>query len=91
MLAYIPSPSSNGISLGALHLRAYGLLIAMGVFAAVWLADRRWQARGGEPGTLTSIAVWAVPGGLIGARLYHIATDYDLVRVRGSGFRENRL
>ena len=77
MLAYIPSPSSNGISLGPLHLRAYGLLIALGVFAAVWLADRRWQARGGAPGTMTSVAVWGVPGGLIGARLYHIATDYQ--------------
>ncbi len=77
MLAYIPSPSSNGIGLGPLHLRAYGLLIAIGVFAAVWLADRRWQARGGAAGTMTSIAVWGVPGGLIGARLYHIATDYQ--------------
>jgi prolipoprotein diacylglyceryl transferase len=76
--AYIPSPSSNGISIGPLNLRAYGLFIALGVFAAVWLTDRRWRARGGEPGTVSSIALWAVPGGLIGARLYHVATDYEL-------------
>jgi prolipoprotein diacylglyceryl transferase len=78
LLAYIPSPPGSQISLGPLHLRAYGLLIALGVFAAVWLADRRWQARGGEAGTLSAIALWAVPAGLIGARLYHVATDYEL-------------
>jgi prolipoprotein diacylglyceryl transferase len=78
LLAYLPSPSSNGIQIGPLRLRAYGLLIALGVFAAIWLADRRWQARGGEQGTVASLAMWAVPGGLVGARLYHIATDYEL-------------
>jgi prolipoprotein diacylglyceryl transferase len=77
-LAYIPSPSSNGLSIGPLRLRVYGLLIALGVFAAVWLADRRWRARGGEAGTISAIAVWGVPGGLIGARIYHIVTDYQL-------------
>ncbi len=78
MLGYIPSPSSNGISIGPLRLHMYGFLIVAGVFAAVWLADRRWRARGGEPGTFSAIALWAVPGGLIGARLYHVATDYQL-------------
>jgi prolipoprotein diacylglyceryl transferase len=78
VLAYIPAPPGSQLVLGPFHLRAYGLLIALGVFAAVWLADRRWQAQGGEAGTLSSIALWAVPGGLIGARLYHVATDYEL-------------
>jgi prolipoprotein diacylglyceryl transferase len=78
MLGYIPSPPSNGISIGPLRLHLYGFLIVAGVFAAVWLSDRRWRARGGEPGTFSAIALWAVPGGLIGARLYHVATDYEL-------------
>ncbi len=78
MLGYIPSPPSNGISLGPLRLHMYGLLIVAGVFAAVWLADRRWRSRGGEPGTFAAIAIWGVPGGLIGARIYHIVTDYEL-------------
>src|SRR6202035_4259934 len=73
LLAYLPSPPGSQLSIGPLRLRAYGLLIALGVFAAVWLADRRWQARGGNPGTLSTIALWGVPGGLIGARLYHVA------------------
>ena len=46
VLAYIPSPPGSQLVLGPFHLRAYGLLIALGVFAAVWLGDRRWQARG---------------------------------------------
>jgi prolipoprotein diacylglyceryl transferase len=78
VFAYLPSPSSNGLKIGGLRLRAYGLLIALGVFAAVWLSDRRWRARGGEAGTISALALWAVPGGLIGARIYHIITDYEL-------------
>jgi len=78
LLASIPSPSTNSIHLGPLRLRAYGLLIALGVFAAVWLADRRYRARGGAPGTISALALWAVPGGLIGARIYHVITDYEL-------------
>jgi prolipoprotein diacylglyceryl transferase len=78
VLAYIPSPPGSQVILGPFHLRAYGLLIAVGVFAAAWLGDRRWQAQGGEAGTVSSVALWAVPAGLIGARLYHVVTDYEL-------------
>jgi prolipoprotein diacylglyceryl transferase len=78
MLGYIPSPSANGFNIGPLRLHVYGFLIVCGVFAAVWLADRRWRARGGDPGTFSNLAVWAVPAGLIGARLYSVATDYEL-------------
>jgi prolipoprotein diacylglyceryl transferase len=78
MLASIPSPSSGTLHLGPLALHAYGVCIALGVVAAVWLADRRWVARGGEPGTMGRLALWGVPGGIIGARLYHVATDYQL-------------
>ena len=78
MLGYIPSPSTNGFNIGPLRLHAYGFLIVVGVFAAIWLADRRWKRWGGDPGTFSNIAVWAVPGGLIGARLYSVITDYEL-------------
>ena len=80
VLAYIPSPSSGVLHIGPVALRAYGLLIALGVFAAVWLSSRRWEARGGDPGDISSIALWAVPAGLIGARIYHVITDYELYR-----------
>lgn len=76
VVASIPSPSSGSISIGPLELRAYGLMIALGVVAAVWLGQRRWAARGGDPDDIASIAMWAVPAGLVGARLYHVATDW---------------
>ena len=71
----IPSPGSSSLHLGPLELRAYGLMIALGVVVAVWIAQRRWAARGGDPNDITALAVWAVPAGLIGARLYHVVTD----------------
>ncbi|MEO7351288.1 MAG: prolipoprotein diacylglyceryl transferase, partial [Marmoricola sp.] len=74
----IPSPSQGVWHLGPLPLRAYALAIILGVFAAVWIGERRWVARGGTAGQIGDIALWAVPAGLIGARAYHVATDHDL-------------
>lgn len=76
MLAFIPSPSSGAIHLGPLQLRAYGLCIALGVWAAVAFTSRRYRARGGDPGLITTIALWAVPAGIVGARLYSVVTSY---------------
>jgi prolipoprotein diacylglyceryl transferase len=77
-LASIPSPSQGVVHLGPLPLRGYALMIILGVIVAVWLGERRWVARGGNPGTVVDIAVWAVPFGLVGGRLYHVITDYQL-------------
>jgi len=76
VLASIPSPSSNAIHFGPFQLRAYGLMIAIGVVAAVWLANRRWIAAGGDPDDMSKIAIVAVPCGIVGARLYHVMTDW---------------
>ncbi|MEZ5203322.1 MAG: prolipoprotein diacylglyceryl transferase [Acidimicrobiales bacterium] len=76
LLAAIPSPSRNVIELGPITLRMYGLCIALGVIAAVMISSRRWEARGGNPDDIGTIALWAVPAGVIGARLYHVATDW---------------
>ena len=76
VIASIPSPGVSSISLGPLYLRAYGLMIALGVIAAVQLANRRWTARGGDPEQITLIALWAVPAGLVGSRAYHVLTDW---------------
>lgn len=78
LLGSLPSPGSNEIVLGPLHLRAYGLMIALGVIAAYQLSRRRWQARGGDPDDITTVAMWAVPAGLIGARIYHVVTDWKM-------------
>lgn len=71
-LAAIPSPSSG--NLGPFHM--YGLMIALAVLAAVEVSRKRWAARGGNPDDVYSIAIAAVPAGLIGARLYHVITDW---------------
>ncbi|MGP3981361.1 prolipoprotein diacylglyceryl transferase [Streptomyces sp. KR80] len=76
-LAYIPSPSTGVIHLGPVPLRGYAFCIIIGVFIAVWLGGRRWVARGGLAGTVADIAVWAVPFGLVGGRLYHVITTYE--------------
>ena len=77
-LAFIPSPSHGVVHLGPIPLRGYAFCIIIGVFVAVWLGNKRWIARGGRSGTVADIAVWAVPFGLVGGRLYHVITDYEL-------------
>jgi prolipoprotein diacylglyceryl transferase len=76
VLASFPSPSSNAVHIGDLTLRAYGLLIALGVFAAVWLSQKRCPARNIDPLAIQTLALRAVPAGLIGSRVYHVATDW---------------
>ncbi|WP_328325558.1 MULTISPECIES: prolipoprotein diacylglyceryl transferase [unclassified Streptomyces] len=77
-LAFIPSPSTGVVHLGPIPLRGYAFCIIIGVFVAVWYGNKRWVARGGSAGTVADIAVWAVPFGLVGGRLYHVITDYEL-------------
>ncbi|OIV35597.1 prolipoprotein diacylglyceryl transferase [Mangrovactinospora gilvigrisea] len=76
--AYIPSPSIGYVTVGPLKLHAYALCIIIGVVIAVWVGSRRWVARGGRSTTVGDIALWAVPFGLVGGRLYHVITDYEL-------------
>ncbi|WP_419907950.1 prolipoprotein diacylglyceryl transferase [Candidatus Poriferisodalis sp.] len=86
LLASIPSPSRGSVSLGPLDIRAYGVAIALGVLVAVWITSRRWRRaiadrddayRARANDLVGTIAIWAVPAGLIGARLYHVITDFD--------------
>ncbi|GLZ39433.1 prolipoprotein diacylglyceryl transferase [Actinokineospora sp. NBRC 105648] len=79
-LASIPSPDRGvwEIDLGVLTipLRAYALCIIAGIIVAIWWGEKRFTARGGQPGVVIDVAVFAVPFGLVGGRLYHVATDY---------------
>lgn len=76
VLAYFPSPTQGVWHLGPIPIRAYALCIIAGIIAALVIGDRRWVARGGERGVIYDIALWAVPFGLIGGRLYHLMTDW---------------
>ena len=72
---FIPSPSRGVWHLGPFPIRGYALCIILGVVVAIWLGERRWPARGGVKGQVSDIAIWAVPFGLVGGRLYHVITD----------------
>jgi prolipoprotein diacylglyceryl transferase len=74
----IPSPADGVWNLGPVPIRGYALCIIAGIIAAVWIGEKRWVARGGRPGDVQDLAVWAVPFGIIGARLYHVITDSNL-------------
>ncbi|PPK67626.1 prolipoprotein diacylglyceryl transferase [Actinokineospora auranticolor] len=80
ILASIPSPDRGvwQLDLGVftLPLRAYALCIIAGIIVAIWWGEKRFIARGGAPGTVVDVAVFAVPFGLVGGRLYHVITDY---------------
>lgn len=71
----IPSPSTGVWYLGPIPLRAYGIVIAVGMIVGVWWTARRYRARGGDPDVLYDVAMWAIPIGIIGARLYHVITS----------------
>jgi prolipoprotein diacylglyceryl transferase len=75
-LATIPSPDQGVWHIGPIPIRAYALCIITGIVVAIIWGDKRWVARGGRKGTVTDIAVFAVPFGLVGGRLYHVATDW---------------
>jgi len=72
---FIPSPSQGVWQLGPFPIRAYAFAIILGIVVAIWLTDRRWVARGGRPGTTADVAVWAVPFGIVGGRIYHVITS----------------
>ncbi|MFI0431592.1 MAG: prolipoprotein diacylglyceryl transferase [Candidatus Nanopelagicales bacterium] len=76
LASFIPSPGQGVWYLGPVPLRAYALMILLGIVVGVVITERRWVARGGTKGQILDIALWAVPFGIIGARLYHVATDW---------------
>jgi prolipoprotein diacylglyceryl transferase len=79
MLASIPSPSFNGVHLGPLEIRIYGLAYVVGVIAAIAITTRRWERQGGSRELVHEVALWGFPAGLIGGRLYFLATSWNEV------------
>jgi prolipoprotein diacylglyceryl transferase len=76
-LALIPSPSQGVWHVGPLPIRAYALCIIAGIIVAIWFGERRFVARSGEPGVVADVAMWAVPFGIVGGRLYHVLTSWE--------------
>jgi prolipoprotein diacylglyceryl transferase len=78
-LASIPSPSSGELEIGPIAIHAYGLMLLLGIAAAIWLTGVRWVRRGGDWDLVFRVAVWGVAAGIVGARAYHVLTSWDEV------------
>jgi prolipoprotein diacylglyceryl transferase len=74
--ASIPSPEQSVWHIGPFPVRAYALCIVAGIALAIWMGEKRWQARGGRPGVIMDISAWMVPFGIIGGRIYHVLTSW---------------
>ena len=79
----IPSPHQGVWQVGPLPVRAYALCILAGIVVALLVTTRRWRARGGAPGVVLDISMWAVPFGIVGGRIYHVITDPELYFLPG--------
>ncbi len=77
----IPSPSWSGFDIplpgGSLRIHAYALCILLGIVLGLWLTAVRWKRRGTPEGSLWDIAIWAIPFGIVGGRLYHVISSPD--------------
>src|SRR5829696_9951318 len=79
LLASIPSPSSGVLELGPITIHMYGLMLLAGIAACIFITGKRWVARGGDWDLIFRVAVWGVGAGIVGARLYHLATSWSEV------------
>src|SRR5580693_4339318 len=80
--AYILSPSINSFDIGPLVIHFYALMYLVGITVAVIMTRRRWRAAGGDPALVGDIALWVVPAGIIGGRIYFdITTPADIPHV----------
>lgn len=72
---YIPTPSVSVFTVGPLSIHAYALCIITGAAVAIWISDKRYRAAGGSPHVISDLAIWVIPAGVIGARLYHVISS----------------
>ena len=78
LVASIPSPANGVWNLGPLPLRAYAICIIIGILIAMRIGSKRFVALGGNLDDVGNVAIYAVPAGVIGGRLYHVITDNQI-------------
>src|SRR5215472_14240347 len=69
-VSFIPSPSVSGFHLGPVEIHFYALMYLVGIALAIYITRRRWRAQGGDPDLVTDVAIWSVPAGIVGGRIY---------------------
>lgn len=79
LVASIPSPGSGTLDLGPLTVHMYGITLLAAIALCTYVTGRRWVSRGGDWDLIFRCAVWGVAAGIVGARLYHVATSWDEV------------
>ncbi len=77
ILNSIPSPDVSSFELGPIRVHFYALFILIGIALAIWIGSRRFKQRGGQAGMVLDIALWAVPFGIVGGRIFHVLTHWD--------------
>jgi prolipoprotein diacylglyceryl transferase len=77
ILNSIPSPDVSSFELGPIRVHFYALFILIGIAFAIWIGSRRFKQRGGQAGMILDIALWAVPFGIVGGRIFHVVTHWD--------------
>jgi prolipoprotein diacylglyceryl transferase len=77
--ASIPSPSTGNLHLGPFTIHMYGVMLLLGIVAAIALTGYRWTRYGGTWDLVYRAALWGVAAGVVGARLYHDVTSWDEV------------
>ena len=75
MKQLIPSPSLSSFSVGPITIHFYALCIITGIATAIWIGRKRYANLGGNPDDVSEVAIWAVPFGIIGGRIYHVITS----------------
>ena len=58
-------------------IRYYGILIALGVFSGVFIAEKREKRYGFPKDTVIDLSLWVLPMSIIGARLYYVLFNLD--------------
>ncbi len=79
LLSFIPSPSISGFHIGPAYIHFYGLMYVVGITLAIIITRRRWRALGGDADLVYDVAIWAVPFGLVGARIYSDITTPSVI------------
>ena len=71
------SPGAIAFQVGPLVIRWYGILMALSIVVALWLGHRQAKREGLPADDIISVGEWSILAGLIGARLYEVAFNWD--------------